>query len=84
MRDSIQQSVSQAEPEETPVEPPPIQCPDLPLNPAVLDRINSYGSISISQARSPSPVFRRTTKKKPSTKPAAPSNVVSPPLTGKE
>ena len=40
MKADIFQSVSQAEPEETPVEPPPIQGKDLPLNPAVLDQIN--------------------------------------------
>ena len=48
VQNNIQQSVSQAEPEETPIEPPPIQHQGLPLDPAVLDRINSYGSISIS------------------------------------
>ena len=79
VQNNIQQSVSQAEPEETPVEPPPIQRQGLPLDPAVLDRINSYGSISISRARSPSPIYRRTTKRKSSGNPTAPDNVVPPP-----
>ena len=54
---NIFQSVSQAEPEETPVEPPPIQGQDLPLNPTVLCWIKGYGSISISRACPPSPFF---------------------------
>ena len=56
---NIYQSVSQAEPEETPVEPPPIQSQDLPLSPAVLERIKGYGSIFISRASPPSPIFKR-------------------------
>ena len=79
MQANIYQSVSQAEPEETPVEPPPIQSQDLPLNPAVLERIKGYGSISISRASPPSPIFKRTTKKKSSRNLTAPENVVPPP-----
>ena len=79
MQADIFQSVSQAEPEETPVEPPPIQGQDLPLNPAVLDRIKGYGSISISRASPPSPIFKRTTKKKSSRNSTAPANVAPPP-----
>ena len=79
MRDSIYKSVSQAEPEETPVEPPPIQSPGLSLDPAVFDRIKSYGSISISRASPPSPIFKRTTKKKSSGNLTAPEVVAPPP-----
>ena len=74
--------ISQPEPEETSVEPPPIQSSNLPLNPAVLDRINSYGTISISRVNSPSPIIRRTSKKKSSTTSTAPVNVVPPPPLG--
>ena len=40
--------ISQPDPEETPVEPPPIQSLDLGLKPAIMERTNSYASISIS------------------------------------
>ena len=45
---------SQPEPEETSVEPPPNRSSN--LNSAILERIKSYGSISISRADSPHPV----------------------------
>ena len=42
--------ISQPHPEDTPVEPPPMWHSDLGLKPAIMERINSYASISISQA----------------------------------
>ena len=60
MQNDNLQMTSQLEPEETSVEPPPIQSSNLPLNPAVLDRINSYGAISISRVNSSSPIIRKT------------------------
>ena len=44
---------SQAEPEETSLEPPPSQSS---LSSAILERIKGYKSISISMANSPSPI----------------------------
>ena len=79
MQIDILNMISQPEPEETTVETPPIQNPEVRLDPAILERMNSYGSISISRAHSPSPIFRRTTKRKSSENSAAPDNVVPPP-----
>ena len=73
MQDNDLQMTSQPEPEETSVEPPPNQSSKLPLNPAVLDRINSFGAISISRVNSSSPINRRT---------SVTDNVVPPPLPG--
>ena len=42
--------ISQPNPEETPVEPPPIRHSGLGLNPEILDRINGYASISVTRA----------------------------------
>ena len=67
------QMTSQPEPEETSVEPPPNQSSQLPLNPAVLDRINSFDAISISRVNFSSPINRRT---------AVSDNVTPPPLLG--
>ena len=73
MQNDNLQMTSQLEPEETSVEPPPIQSSNLPLNPAVLDRINSYGAILISWVNSSSPIIRRT---------SSTDNVVPPPPPG--
>ena len=59
MQNDNLQMTSQPEPEKTSVEPPPIQSSNLPLNPAILDRINSFGAISISRVNSSSPIDRR-------------------------
>ena len=48
VQNDILNMISQQDPEETPVEPPPVQNSDLHLDPAIMERINSYGSISIS------------------------------------
>ena len=42
--------ISQPNPEETPVEPPPLRNSGLGLNPEILDRINGYASISVTRA----------------------------------
>ena len=42
--------ISQPHPEDTPVEPPPMRYSDLGLKPAIMERINSYASISVSRA----------------------------------
>ena len=42
--------ISQPNPEETPVEPPPLRKSGLGLNPEILDRINGYASISVTRA----------------------------------
>ena len=76
--------ISQQDPEETPVEPPPVQDPELRLDPAILERINSYGSISISRAGSSSQVPKETIRETNPPQPTVPNNVVSPPLQGRE
>ena len=76
------QMTSQLEPEETSVEPPPSQGSNLPFNRAVLDRIKSYGAISISRVNSSSPIIRRTSEQKSSTTSTATDNVVPPPPPG--
>jgi len=42
--------ISQPNPEETPVETPPLRNSGLGLNPEILDRINGYASISVTRA----------------------------------
>ena len=83
---NILNSVSQAEPEETPVEPPPIQSQGLPQNSAVLERIKACGAISIykvsqgpAENAPKSPVFKRAARKKPSTNMTTSQNVMPPP-----
>ena len=84
VQNDILNMISQPEPEETSVEPPPIQDPEFCLDPAILGRINSYGSISISRAGLSSQVPKETARKTNSTQPTVPNNVVSPPLQGRE
>ena len=50
MQNDTSNVISQPNPEETPVEPPPVRYSDLGLNPEIMERINSYASISVSRA----------------------------------
>ena len=50
MQNDTSNVISQPNPEETPVEPPPIRHSDLGLNPEILERINGYAFISVSRA----------------------------------
>ena len=86
MQANILNSVSQAEPEETPVEPPSIQSQNLPQNSAVLERIKACGAISLykvsqgpAENTPQSPVFIGVAKKRPSTNTTTSQNVVPPP-----
>ena len=84
MQNDILNMISQQDPEETPVEPPPVQNSDLRLDPAIMKRINSYGSISISRAGSSSQVPKETIKETNPPQPAVPNDAASPPLQGRE
>ena len=61
MQDDDLKMSSQPEPEETSVEPPPNRSSMSPVNPAVLERINSLGAISLSRVDSSSEISKRTT-----------------------
>ena len=50
MQNDTSNVISQPNPEETPVEPPPVRHSDLGLNPEILEIINGYASISVSRA----------------------------------
>ena len=78
MQNDTLNMISQPDPEETPVEPPPIQNSDLGLKPAIIERINSYASISISQAGPKVP--KETIKETNPPQPTVPNSVASPPL----
>ena len=87
MQAKILKNVSQVDPEETPVESPPIQSSGSSQNSGILERIKACGAISIYKVSqgSPiedapqSPVFRRTTKRKSLTNKTT-SNHAMPPI----
>ena len=74
--------ISQPDPEETPVEPPPIQSSDLGLKPEIMERINSYASISISRAVPKVPKGTIMDANPP--QPIVPNDTISLPLQGME
>ena len=80
MQNDSSNVISQPNPEETPVEPPPIRHSGLSLNPEILDRINGYASISVTRAVPKAP-SEPTVDKNPQT---IPNDANLPPLQGLE
>ena len=74
--------ISQPHPEETHVEPPPMRYSDLGLNPAIMERINSYASISVSRAVPKVPSEPTVDENPP--QPIIPNDTNPPPLQGLE
>ena len=74
--------ISQPHPEETPVELPSIQSSDLGLKPEIMERINSYASISVSQAVPKVPKETIVDANPP--QPIVPNDTISFPLQGLE
>ena len=80
MQNDTSNVISQPHPEETPVEPPPMRHSDLGLKPAIMERINSYASISVSRAVPKAPA-EPTVDKNPQ---SIPNDANPPPLQGLE
>ena len=82
MQNDTSNVISQPHPEETPVEPPPMRNSDLGLKPAIMERINSYASISVSRAVPKVPTEPTVDVNPP--QPIVPNDTISPPLQGLE
>ena len=80
MQNDTSNVISQPNPEETPVEPPPVRHSDLGLNPEILARINGYASISVTRAVPKAPSEPKVDKN-PQT---MPNDANPPPLPGLE
>ena len=82
MQNDTSNVISQPHPEETPVEPPPMRNSDLGLKPAIMERINSYASISVSRDVPKVPTELTVDINPP--QPIVPNDTNPPPLQGLE